>query len=184
MPKVSVLCSCVLFLDLPQEQILMLFTLCTNSPSNLIRRTRAYHSLTNVRVAPLYLSEQDLTVDRMLALMGCDNLEVSIPSHLRRRLPMLIFDQDMPLYMNTVLRIMRSMGVDRFTYNGTFPSWSLATTSLTVTSRAKSSNGSLRRKGLMASRRQCSNYDWTFSTRSFDRGRQTFSRTLQSVKLF
>ncbi|KAF7342598.1 p-loop containing nucleoside triphosphate hydrolase protein [Mycena sanguinolenta] len=45
------------------------------SPSNLNRRRRAYASLTQVRVEPLYLSEKDLTADRMLALMGCDNLE-------------------------------------------------------------------------------------------------------------
>jgi len=48
-----------------------------DSPSNLIQRTEAYRSLSNVRVAPLYVSEQDLTVDRVLALLGWDNLQVS-----------------------------------------------------------------------------------------------------------
>ncbi|KAJ7753541.1 hypothetical protein B0H16DRAFT_1886945 [Mycena metata] len=68
------------------------------SPSNLNRRRRAYASLSNVRVEPLSLSEKDLTADRMLALMGCDNLET------------------MPLYMHTALLIIRNMGVDLFSY--------------------------------------------------------------------
>ncbi|KAJ7080294.1 hypothetical protein C8R44DRAFT_70625 [Mycena epipterygia] len=68
------------------------------SPSNVNRRRRAYGSLDRVRVEPLSLSEQDLTADRMLALMGCDNIET------------------MPLYMHTALLIIRNMGVDAFSY--------------------------------------------------------------------
>ncbi|KAJ7444978.1 hypothetical protein B0H11DRAFT_2291039 [Mycena galericulata] len=68
------------------------------SPSNLNRRRRAYASLENVHVEPLCLSEKDLTADRMLSLMGCDNLET------------------MPLYMHTALLIIRTMGVDAFSY--------------------------------------------------------------------
>ncbi|KAJ7190901.1 hypothetical protein C8J57DRAFT_1661876 [Mycena rebaudengoi] len=48
------------------------------SPSNTNRRRRAYASLENVHVEPLCLSEKDLTADRMLSLMGCDNLEVRL----------------------------------------------------------------------------------------------------------
>ncbi|KAF8187861.1 hypothetical protein K438DRAFT_1433992, partial [Mycena galopus ATCC 62051] len=68
------------------------------SPSNVNRRRRAYASLAQVRVVPLYLSEKDLTVDRMLAIMGCDNLDT------------------MPLYMHVALLIIRNMGVDAFSY--------------------------------------------------------------------
>ncbi|KAJ7430794.1 hypothetical protein B0H11DRAFT_2134212 [Mycena galericulata] len=68
------------------------------SPSNVNRRRRAYASLDQVNVEPLYLSEQDLTADRMLAIMGCDNIEM------------------MPLYMHTALLIIRNMGVDAFSY--------------------------------------------------------------------
>ncbi|KAJ7854277.1 hypothetical protein B0H14DRAFT_764145 [Mycena olivaceomarginata] len=68
------------------------------SPSNVSRRRRAYASLAQVRVEPLYLSEGDLTADRMLAIMGCDNLDT------------------MPLYMHTALLIIRNMGVDVFSY--------------------------------------------------------------------
>ncbi|KAJ6504921.1 hypothetical protein DFH09DRAFT_1050942 [Mycena vulgaris] len=68
------------------------------SPSNVNRRRRAYASLAQVHVEPLSLSEKDLTADRMLALMGCDNLET------------------MPLYMHTALLIIRDMGVDAFSY--------------------------------------------------------------------
>ncbi|KAJ7449422.1 hypothetical protein B0H11DRAFT_2078649 [Mycena galericulata] len=76
---------------LPQATVLC-------SPSNVNRRRRAYSSLAHVRVEPLYLSERDLTVDRMLAIMGCDNLDA------------------MPLYMHTALLIIRNMGVDAFSY--------------------------------------------------------------------
>ncbi|KAH7101544.1 hypothetical protein BKA62DRAFT_179305 [Auriculariales sp. MPI-PUGE-AT-0066] len=69
------------------------------SPSNFTRRSRAYASLPNVRVAPLFLSERDLTADRMLAIMGCDNIET------------------MPLYMHSVLLMIRNMGVDAFSYS-------------------------------------------------------------------
>ncbi|KAJ6487297.1 hypothetical protein DFH09DRAFT_948759 [Mycena vulgaris] len=68
------------------------------SPSNVNRRRRAYASLAQVHVEPLSLSEKDLTADRMLALMGCDNLET------------------MPLYMHTALLIIRNIGVDAFSY--------------------------------------------------------------------
>ncbi|KAJ7077010.1 hypothetical protein B0H15DRAFT_862818 [Mycena belliarum] len=69
------------------------------SPSNLNRRRAAYASLPQVRIAPLFLSEGDLTADRMLALMGCDNMET------------------MPLYMHTALLLIRTMGVDAFRYS-------------------------------------------------------------------
>ncbi|KAJ7203056.1 hypothetical protein GGX14DRAFT_369856, partial [Mycena pura] len=68
------------------------------SPSNVNRRRRTYAPLAQVRVVPLYLSEKDLTVDRMLAIMGCDNLDT------------------MPLYMHIALLIIREMGVDAFSY--------------------------------------------------------------------
>ncbi|KAF7350680.1 p-loop containing nucleoside triphosphate hydrolase protein [Mycena sanguinolenta] len=68
------------------------------SPSNINGRRRAYASLPQVRVEPLYLSEKDLTVDRMLAIMACDNLDT------------------MPLYMHTALHIIRTMGIDAFSY--------------------------------------------------------------------
>ncbi|KAJ7360776.1 hypothetical protein DFH08DRAFT_1073958 [Mycena albidolilacea] len=68
------------------------------SPSNLNRRRRAYAALDHVDVEPLYLSEKDLTADRMLAIMGCDNIDT------------------MPLYMHTALLIIRNMGVDTFSY--------------------------------------------------------------------
>ncbi|KAJ6493234.1 hypothetical protein C8R45DRAFT_1212645 [Mycena sanguinolenta] len=68
------------------------------SPSNINRRRRAYASLPQVRVEPLYLSERDLTADRMLAIMACDNLDT------------------MPLYMHTALHIIRTMGIDAFSY--------------------------------------------------------------------
>ncbi|KAJ7124629.1 hypothetical protein C8R43DRAFT_1240942 [Mycena crocata] len=68
------------------------------SASNINRRRHAYASLHHVRVEPLSLSEKDLTAERMLAIMGCDNLDT------------------MPLYMHTVLLIIRNMGVDAFNY--------------------------------------------------------------------
>ncbi|KAJ7165756.1 hypothetical protein C8R46DRAFT_899970 [Mycena filopes] len=68
------------------------------SPSNINRRRRAYASLGRVRVKAMILSERDLTADRMLALMGCDDLE------------------RIPLYMHIVLHIIRDMGVDGFSY--------------------------------------------------------------------
>ncbi|KAJ7169013.1 hypothetical protein C8R46DRAFT_1191598 [Mycena filopes] len=68
------------------------------SPSNVNRRRRAYASLGRVRVEAMTLSERDLTADRMLALMGCDDLE------------------RIPLYMHIVLHIIRDMGVDGFSY--------------------------------------------------------------------
>ncbi|KAH7094195.1 hypothetical protein BKA62DRAFT_42724 [Auriculariales sp. MPI-PUGE-AT-0066] len=68
------------------------------SPSNIVRRKQAYAALPNVEVHPLYLSEQDLTAPRMLAIMGCDNLDT------------------MPLYMHSALMIVRSIGSDAFKY--------------------------------------------------------------------
>ncbi|KAJ6577847.1 hypothetical protein B0H19DRAFT_1253149 [Mycena capillaripes] len=68
------------------------------SPSNINRRRRAYACLPQVSVEPLYLQEKDLTADRMLAIMGCDNIDT------------------MPLYMHTALLIIRNMGVDGFSY--------------------------------------------------------------------
>ena len=55
----------------------ILFTLrVITRPSNVTRRRRAYATLPHVQVEPLYLSEKDLTADRMLAIMGCDKTEV------------------------------------------------------------------------------------------------------------
>ncbi|KAJ7325437.1 hypothetical protein DFH08DRAFT_752550 [Mycena albidolilacea] len=76
---------------LPQVTILC-------SPSNVNRCRQAYASQAQVRVEPLCLAETDLTADRMLAIMGCDNLD------------------KMPLYMHTALLIIRNMGVDAFSY--------------------------------------------------------------------
>ncbi|KAJ7289824.1 hypothetical protein C8J57DRAFT_1706489 [Mycena rebaudengoi] len=83
-------------LNLNNASLPQVTVLC--SPSNVNRRRRAYASLADVRVEPLYLSEKDLTADRMLAIMGCDNLDT------------------MPLYMHTALLIIRNMGVDAFSY--------------------------------------------------------------------
>ncbi|KAJ6487305.1 hypothetical protein DFH09DRAFT_1457014 [Mycena vulgaris] len=80
----------------PRAVLPQVTVLC--SPSNVSRRRRAYASLAQVHVDPLSLSEKDLTADRMLALMGCDNLET------------------MPLYMHTALLIIRNIGVDAFSY--------------------------------------------------------------------
>ncbi|KAF7344954.1 p-loop containing nucleoside triphosphate hydrolase protein [Mycena venus] len=77
--------------NLPQVTVLC-------SPSNVNRRRRAYASLAHVRVEPLCLSERDISADRMLAIMGCDNLDT------------------MPLYMHTALLIIRNMGVEAFSY--------------------------------------------------------------------
>ncbi|KAJ6457687.1 hypothetical protein C8R45DRAFT_1184394 [Mycena sanguinolenta] len=82
------------FQHVPRPQVTVL---C--SPSNFNRRRRAYASLPHVRVEPLCLSEKDLSADRMLALMGCDNLET------------------MPLYMHTALMIIRNIGFDAFKYS-------------------------------------------------------------------
>ncbi|KAJ7255136.1 hypothetical protein B0H12DRAFT_1233206 [Mycena haematopus] len=57
--------------SLPQVTVLC-------SPTNIKRRQRAYASLVNFRVQPLYFSEMDLWADDILALMGCDNLEAFI----------------------------------------------------------------------------------------------------------
>jgi hypothetical protein len=69
-------------------------------------------------VEPLSLSEKDLTADRMLALMGCDNLEVRLTSLTLTLQSCKRIEQTMPLYMHTVLLIIRSMGVDEFSYLG------------------------------------------------------------------
>ncbi|KAH7101569.1 hypothetical protein BKA62DRAFT_770583 [Auriculariales sp. MPI-PUGE-AT-0066] len=79
-----------------QAAVPQITVLC--SPSNITRRRQAYEALPNVQVKPLYLSEQDLTAPRMLAIMGCDSLET------------------MPLYMHSALMIIRSIGSDAFTY--------------------------------------------------------------------
>ncbi|KAJ7729059.1 hypothetical protein DFH07DRAFT_969607 [Mycena maculata] len=64
----------------------------------LSRTAPSLNWLPTVRVEPLSLSEKDLTADRMLAIMGCDNLDT------------------MPLYMHIALLIIRNMGVDEFSY--------------------------------------------------------------------
>ncbi|KZV91508.1 hypothetical protein EXIGLDRAFT_648219 [Exidia glandulosa HHB12029] len=71
------------------------------SPSNLNGRRRAYRSLPNVNVQPLYLAESDLTASRMLALMGWSEANI----------------EAMPLYMHTVMQILRDMGNDGFNYS-------------------------------------------------------------------
>ncbi|KAJ7024784.1 hypothetical protein C8F04DRAFT_1130573 [Mycena alexandri] len=68
------------------------------SPGNVKRRRRVYAPLRNVRVKALSLSEKDLTADRMLVLMGCEDLDT------------------MPLYMHTALRIIRDLGAESFSY--------------------------------------------------------------------
>jgi hypothetical protein len=67
---------------------------------------------------PLYLSEKDLTADRMLAIMGCDNLDVGLTSLADMALDNPSIGQTMPLYMHTALLIIREMGVDAFSYLG------------------------------------------------------------------
>ncbi|KAF7314608.1 p-loop containing nucleoside triphosphate hydrolase protein [Mycena kentingensis (nom. inval.)] len=68
------------------------------SPSNATQRKKAYAGMPHVWVEPLYLPEAALTVNVMLAIMGCEQLGA------------------MPLYMHTVLNIIRAIGVDHFTY--------------------------------------------------------------------
>ena len=47
-----------------------------HSLASSLDQATSYAALPRVRVEPLYFSEQDLTADRMLAIMGCDNTEV------------------------------------------------------------------------------------------------------------
>ncbi|KIM21769.1 hypothetical protein M408DRAFT_29280 [Serendipita vermifera MAFF 305830] len=68
------------------------------SPSNLKTRRRIYSGLKYVRVEPLRIVEQDLNAARMLSMMGAENLE------------------NLPLYMQTLLSILREIGSDDFTY--------------------------------------------------------------------
>ena len=67
--------SAVLVSLFPPAVILLTLS-CHSRPSNVTRRRRAYATLPHVQVEPLYFSENDLTADRMLAIMGCDNTEV------------------------------------------------------------------------------------------------------------
>ncbi|KAJ7085501.1 hypothetical protein B0H15DRAFT_847075 [Mycena belliarum] len=68
------------------------------SPSNFHRRRDAYAALPQVRVEPLWVREKDLSADRMLALMGRENIET------------------LPLY-HTALRLIRQTGMDAFNYS-------------------------------------------------------------------
>ncbi|KAJ7639335.1 hypothetical protein FB45DRAFT_740491 [Roridomyces roridus] len=90
------------FLSLPAghpiDQALLPQVTVLCSPSNVERRRLAYSSLSHVHVQPLQLSEKDLTADRMLAIMGCSNLETA------------------PLYLHTILRIIRDIGSSTFSY--------------------------------------------------------------------
>ena len=53
----------------------------------------------------------------MLAIMGCDNMEV-ISYLTRADSSSLRTNQTMPLYMHSALLIIRDMGVDAFNYGG------------------------------------------------------------------
>ncbi|KAJ7639331.1 hypothetical protein FB45DRAFT_1055469 [Roridomyces roridus] len=90
------------FLSLPAghpiDQALLPHVTVLCSPSNVERRRLAYSSLPHVLVQPLQLSEKDLTADRMLAIMGCSNLETA------------------PLYLHTIMRIIRDIGSSTFSY--------------------------------------------------------------------
>ncbi|EJD43832.1 hypothetical protein AURDEDRAFT_185401 [Auricularia subglabra TFB-10046 SS5] len=69
------------------------------SPSNIAGRRRAYAGLRNVDVRPLYLAESELTAPRMLALMGWSD-----------------DSERMPLYLHTVMQIVRDIGCEDFSY--------------------------------------------------------------------
>ncbi|EJD43831.1 hypothetical protein AURDEDRAFT_65958 [Auricularia subglabra TFB-10046 SS5] len=68
------------------------------SNSNLASRKRAYAHLPNVDVRALYLAERDLSAPRMLSLMGWSE------------------GDKMPLYLFTVMQMVRSMGSENFSY--------------------------------------------------------------------
>lgn len=68
------------------------------SPSNLKARKRVYSDLKFVQVEALRIAEADLNATRMLSMMGADNLET------------------MPLYMHSILSILRETGSEGFKY--------------------------------------------------------------------
>ncbi|KAH7101551.1 P-loop containing nucleoside triphosphate hydrolase protein [Auriculariales sp. MPI-PUGE-AT-0066] len=70
------------------------------SSVNIANRRRTYAHLPNVDVQPLLLGDADITAPRLLALMGMsDDAE-----------------KTMPLYMKTILQIVRDIGPDGFSY--------------------------------------------------------------------
>ncbi|KAH7094198.1 hypothetical protein BKA62DRAFT_644786 [Auriculariales sp. MPI-PUGE-AT-0066] len=70
------------------------------SSVNLVNRRQAYANLSNVNVQPLLLSEADITVQRLLTLMGWSDDAAD----------------KLPLYMHTILQIVREMGPEGFSY--------------------------------------------------------------------
>ncbi|KAH7104077.1 P-loop containing nucleoside triphosphate hydrolase protein [Auriculariales sp. MPI-PUGE-AT-0066] len=70
------------------------------SSVNLANRRRAYANLQNVDVQPLLLGEADITAPRLLTLMGWSD---DAAEHL-------------PLYMHTILQIVREIGPEGFSY--------------------------------------------------------------------
>ncbi|KAH7101553.1 hypothetical protein BKA62DRAFT_703329 [Auriculariales sp. MPI-PUGE-AT-0066] len=71
------------------------------SAINIANRQRTYGSLKNVNVQPLLLGEADITAHRLLALMGWSEENAD----------------KLPLYMHTILQIVREMGAEAFSYS-------------------------------------------------------------------
>ena len=88
------------------------------SPSNVAGRRRAYADLENVDVRPLYLAESELTAPRMLALMGWSTDDIEVQSIFLKSGSSLTVFQKMPLYMHTVMHLIRDTGCDNFSYSG------------------------------------------------------------------
>jgi len=70
------------------------------SPTCLETMRKIYKPLNGVKVMPFYLSTSNLNSSRMLRLMGFDDSEI------------------MPLYLQRAMTILRTMGADKFNYDG------------------------------------------------------------------
>jgi len=70
------------------------------SPTCLETMRKIYKPLNGVKVMPFYLSTSNLNSSRMLTLMGFDDSEI------------------MPLYLQRAMTILRTMGADKFNYDG------------------------------------------------------------------
>ncbi|KAH7101548.1 P-loop containing nucleoside triphosphate hydrolase protein [Auriculariales sp. MPI-PUGE-AT-0066] len=67
---------------------------------NMANRHRTYAHLHNVDVQPLLLGDADITAPRLLALMGLSDDAM----------------ENLPLYMHTILQIVREIGPENFSY--------------------------------------------------------------------
>lgn len=78
-----------LSLDAPIPTVLL-------SPSSINARRKTYQKLSHVRVLPLQLAPCDINASRLISLMGLHD-EVKVP-----------------LYMTSILMILREQGLDGF----------------------------------------------------------------------